>query len=507
MNANATMPGSILRGAIKPFQNWAGSRLVRTMFQPGHARMFSPINHADSAEQADEMPIFNGTTKSSRGRIVATRLVLIGLVTGSAAVAAAATHAAPGANWSRMVVADAPGESLSDPAPLQTEIAAGPWRMSVLEVATGDEATALVAGASSFNEVPADGFTSVAVKVKATNSGNQPDRVDQNDFGVVSSSGLVRRFVGAVAPDPALDATVAPGESTEGWIVGGAASDDAGLLLLYDSVTIAGNWADATLALSDGASLEPVDSHTVKTNKLGRDPSDPAGMETEVATSVWAVEILKVVRGADVIGLFPASDYRTTALLGDNPYDSPDSAGWIAVKVNVTNNQTGNEIGYLPVSAFTLADSNGDPIPDLSTLTAPSPEAAGAYYPGASREGWVLFDAVDYDGALVRFLPYRTDKDARYLTWDGESSASTDTTPSFSGTLAVGTKVATTEDEVRLRKEPSTDSDIIATLPKGTELTVTGAPQEGGGYTWYPVKNEKTGDTGFVAQQLIEPVQ
>ncbi len=450
------------------------------------------------------MPHNNPRSGRLRIGIVASRTLLIGLIAVTASLATAPSHAAPGANWSRMIVAAAQGESLRNPAQLLAEATAGPWLMSVLEVVTGDDATALVTSASSFNETPAEGLTYVAVRVKATNTGNQPYQLDQNDFGIVGTSGFVRRFAGAVPPDPALDGAVGPGETAEGWIVGGATEDDPMLLLLYDSTTLTGNWADAAFALTDGAKLDSVGTRAAKTTKSGRDAGNPVGIGTEVATSDWVVEIVRVVQGANVVGLFPSSDYRTTALLGNNPSESEDSAAWIAIEVKVTNNRAGNEISYLPLSAFTLADGNGDPVPDLSTLTAPSPEAAGYYYPGASREGWVLFDAVDYGGALLRFLPYRTDKDARYLTWDG---GAVDTEPSFEGTLKVGTKVVTNEDLVRLRAGATTDSDIVDELSSGTVLTITGEPTDGDGFTWYPVKNEATGETGFVAQHLIEPEQ
>jgi len=60
----------------------------------------------------------------------------------------------------------------------------------------------------------------------------------------------------------------------------------------------------------------------------------------------------------------------------------------------------------------------GDPIPDVPTLTPPYPDASGAYDPGASREGWVAFELpLEYATATVRFLPYRADDDPRFFTY------------------------------------------------------------------------------------------
>jgi len=263
-------------------------------------------------------------------------------------------------------------------------------------------------------------------------------------------------------------------------------------------------------ALTDGATIAVVDKRPVALNKVGRSLSNPVGFNTAIVTRDWSIELLEVVQGAAVADLFLASDYRTTALLGSDPANSPVSQTWIAFRILVTNNRTGNAASYFPLSAFNLANGDGSAVTDLQTLSAPNPEAAGWYLPGASREGWVVLDLLTgmggiYDGALLRFVPYRTDDDVRYIAWDG-SGVTVDDEPSFTGTLAEGTMVRVIEDQVRLRSEPSTTAEIVEELTKGTELTVTGTPEEADGFTWYPVSDSKTGTDGFIAQQLIEPV-
>ncbi len=61
-----------------------------------------------------------------------------------------------------------------------------------------------------------------------------------------------------------------------------------------------------------------------------------------------------------------------------------------------------------------------------------------------------------------------------------------------------GTKVVTTDD-VNLRAEPSAGAAIVAVLPAGTVVTVTGAARE----DWLPVQNPATGDSGWVAAQFL----
>lgn len=439
-------------------------------------------------------------------RPMAVRLLLLGLLALPILLVSRATGAAPGADWSRVMVI-APAADLAAPSPVQTEVAAGPWRLTVREVVTGDEANALVTGASPANQAPLDGSSYLAVKLLVTNAGTLPARIANGDFVVIDSQGIGRRFASVVAPDPALDGTVEPGASLEGWIVGGAPAGDEQLVLLFDSVTLTGDWADAAFALTEGAARAPVEARPVELNRAGRDIDDPAGFATVVATRDWAVELLEVVHGADVAALFPESDYRTTALVSNDP---SSAATWLAFRVRVTNNRTDAQPAFLPPTAFTLADSQGSPNPDLSWLTSPHPDVFGSYAPGASREGWVVFDTASSvyvpEIALLRFLPYRTDGDVRYFTWDG-GAASVPSEPSFEGTLETGRVVVTTEDLVRMRESPSTEADIVTEMAIGTELIVTGPPEEGDGLTWYPVEDRESGDAGYVAQQFIEPIE
>jgi hypothetical protein len=341
----------------------------------------------------------------------------------------------------------------------------------------------------------------VLVKVKATNEGNRALPIDGNDFAVTGASGLVRRFVGAIAPDPALDGTVEPGKSREGWVVLGAAADEQDLLLVYDSVTLTGNWADRVFALAKGATVPAATKAAAKPNKAGASPDQPAGPNEPVVTDEWSVEITDVVSGQDVYNLYPASDYRTTAL-GDA--DPGSVANWLAVRVKVTDNRTGGDASYFSPTAFGLAAADGSPIEDILTLTPPNPDVAGTYYPGGTREGWVVFELPgDGSAAMLRFLPFRTEGDARYLSWTGEAPAASAKPTPRAEPIAAGTEVRTT-DTVNLRSGPSTDAKIVATLPAGTKLTVTGAPQRADGHEWYPVKNPATGETGYVAGEYLQ---
>jgi hypothetical protein len=401
-------------------------------------------------------------------------------------------------------VAAAQGDSRADPAALNTDVTAGPWTLTVLQVVLGDEAANQVAGASEFNPAAAEGEQFALVQIRATNNGTAAQEIGAGDFGFSGSSGLVRRFADITAPDPALDGVVEPGETKEGWVAGTVGSDETDLILLFDSVTLTGNWADRTFALQDGAKIVDLSERTVPLNTTGREPDAPAGLNDAMSTRDWTIEVLEVAIGQEVYDLFPASDYRTTALAdsqggGDIPY-------WVAFKVKATNNRSGGAPAFLPPTAFQLANPDGTPVPDFLTLSAPAPDLSGTYYPGASKEGWVAFEQpTDYPGALVRFLPFSTDTDARYFTWDAEANQAASQPTQPAGPIETGTTVVVTDDGVRMRKEPTTNADVIAELAAGTELTVTGPSGQADGLAWYPVDNPATGDSGYIAADYIRP--
>lgn len=79
--------------------------------------------------------------------------------------------------------------------------------------------------------------------------------------------------------------------------------------------------------------------------------------------------------------------------------------------------------------------------------------------------------------------------------------------PIAAATFLPGATVTVTADGLNLRAQPSTAGAIVAVLPQGTQLQVTGAPQQGGGYTWYPVTVAATGVSGFVAADFLQANQ
>jgi hypothetical protein len=309
------------------------------------------------------------------------------------------------------------GLTRADPAPLGAAVRAGPVELQVLDVLSGADAIGAVLAASPTNVEPREGITYLAVNLSARNTGSQPLWLDNDDFALTGDSGLVWRFLGAQPPDPALDVTLQPGESAAGWVAFGIPLEERSLLLIFDSLEIGGTWADRVLEIEDGAQIPDLSQRPAAPNDAGTDFTTALGIGEPAVTDQWSVELMDVVTDA---AAFDLVDYRSGAL-GVEDATGADGSVWIALRFRIQNVQAGGELAYFPANAFVLVDDAGKPLLDVVTLTPPRPDAAGGFYPGAVRDGWVMFDVpVDYTAATVRFLPFAhtaTSLDPRFFSF------------------------------------------------------------------------------------------
>jgi hypothetical protein len=336
--------------------------------------------------------------------------IILGLGLSQVGIAAIAEEATPTPDLSV-------GLSRADPAPLGAVVQAGPVELQVLGVLSGPEAIDAVLAASPTNVEPRDGMTYIAVNLSARNTGSQPLWLDNDDFALTGDSGLVWRFLGAQPPDPALEATLNPGETTEGWVAFGIPLEESSLLLIFDSLEIGGSWTDRVLAIQDGAHIPDRPQRTAEPNDAGTDVSTALGIGEAAVTDQWSVALLDIVTDA---AAFDLVDYRSGAL-GVGDATGEDGSVWIALRFRIQNATAGGDLAYFPTNAFVLVDDAGNPLLDIATLTPPRPDAAGGYYPGAERDGWVMFDVpLDYTTATVRFLPFAhtaTSLDPRFFSY------------------------------------------------------------------------------------------
>jgi hypothetical protein len=388
------------------------------------------------------------------------------------------------------------------------EFTAGPWKLTFSDLARGADAATQLAAVTDQNQPPEEGVDYLLFQVSAANAGQERLWIDYDDFAVLSASGIVRRSLELMPPDPMLQAAVEPGQSIAGWVVGAIESDDPAPVILFDSRLLTGIWADQVVAIVAGGTFPAAPAQPAAANDAGSSPSAPVAVNQPIVTADWQVELLQAVFGQDVYEL---TDFRTQAVGDSDPSLIPQ---WAAIQVQVTNNRSGSAVAHFPVTAFSLSDADGEEILDVARLTPPLPDIAGDYLPGATRTGWAAFEQpVDFTGSLVRFQPYRTDTEIRYLTW-GDGSApqgaqqaaaqENETPPAPSEAFASGSSVITNDSDVNMRAEASTSAEVIAVLSQGTELTITGDPVEADGYTWYPVEASVLGVSGFVVADFLE---
>jgi hypothetical protein len=86
-------------------------------------------------------------------------------------------------------------------------------------------------------------------------------------------------------------------------------------------------------------------------------------------------------------------------------------------------------------------------------------------------------------------------------------SAPTVTPPPAEGGIEPGTTVINADSDANLRAGPSLDAEIASTIPLGSELAVTGPAEAEGDALWWPVIVVATGEEGYVADELLTPLE
>lgn len=115
-------------------------------------------------------------------------------------------------------------------------------------------------------------------------------------------------------------------------------------------------------------------------------------------------------------------------------------------------------------------------------------------------EGWMAVDFLDGFDAVDEPA---TEDDADTGETDVEDTATPEATGD--GEFPVGSTVVTTEEGVRLRPEPTTDSEAVDALPVDSQLTVIGEQVEDGDFIWIQVERED-GLEGWVVTDFLEAV-
>lgn len=372
----------------------------------------------------------------------------------------------------------------------------GPWQLAVVESLGGTDAFATLQATNDGNEEPREDLAYLLLRIECRNESDLPRIISTADFAAAGPDGAFRRAASLIVPEPALEATVEPGGTADGWVAVSVPADNADgndVVVRYDSQIYSGDWSDGLFAVVGAPALpegEPADVSP----EVGAEPDAPAGLEETVVTGGWAIAALDVASGQAVYDRAP----QGTRALGQS-----GSETWLAVRIRVTNLTTHPR--YFSPTALMLAAADGAIVDDAPALTPPAPDVAGEYLPGATGDGWVAWDTGERPFALLRADASVLGADPRFLILgdapapaSGGESAEQDPLA-----VAIGDTVVVTETEVNVRAEPTTGGDIVTSLDQGSELVVTGEPVMADGYRWYPIEVVETGEAGYIVQEFI----
>jgi hypothetical protein len=128
------------------------------------------------------------------------------------------------------------GSSPNNPLPSFEKLTTSDWEIQVLEVLRGEDALTALKQVSASNDAPEAGTEYLLVKVHVRYIGvNTSAFVYSKVFRSLGSAGEMYKtlsFTKVNVPEPELEADLAPGEETEGWIAFAVTEGETELVLV-----------------------------------------------------------------------------------------------------------------------------------------------------------------------------------------------------------------------------------------------------------------------------------
>jgi hypothetical protein len=379
---------------------------------------------------------------------------------------------------------------------------AGPWQIILEAVTTGDEATDQVLDWNSANPAAPEGLQYLVATMSVRNTGTTARVITFADFAATGDDGRIRRPPTLAAGDQPVQATIPPGETLTGTIPFLVDVPDRAAIW-FESTLLGGSWANVTFATGDASAIPVFDLTSPASLETGASAEQPAAFEEWVVSGDWEVTLDEWVEGEDVLAI---AGPELQALARSTPEDVPN---WYAVRGRIRNRSP--YPAYFSPTALGIADPDGVPWDHILALYPPSPDLSAYLLPGATHDGWAAFARMSYgdvysDVQRIRVQPNPMMDQPRFIMppgTAGEAEPEATASVESDGDFQVGDTVVTSEDDVNLRRDPSTDGEIVAVLDRETALQVTGEPTEHDGFTWYGVEVVDTSERGFIASQFL----
>ncbi len=211
------------------------------------------------------------------------------------------------------------------------------------------------------------------------------------------------------------------------------------------------------------------------------EPEPPSHVRPDLELPVWV---------DDVVG----------RAMEKHPADRFETAGAFA-QAAVRGINTTTDVGGGMFSALTAllpsrsVGDTGDADADDDEPEIVDEEPRG---PGLARRAWVAGGQRLRRSPRVRHVMWRMCLLMAIVTAVvGVNLAGTDGVGSMvNGVIGMAPEMrATVNDNLNVRTGPDKDSELIATLPMGSEVAITGMPESGTGLEWWPIEVEAGGET------------
>ena len=162
--------------------------------------------------------------------------------------------------------------------------------------------------------------------------------------------------------------------------------------------------------------------------------------------------------------------------LGETPAPSDDSAG------------AGAETTTVPVTASEAPSSDGQPSSIVGSQSSDS-----------AQQPTTAPDQATETPAETQATETPTEEASMEPSTDTGSGGGSNSAYAVDDVVVIPPE----GDGARLRSDPTTDSDEVASLAAGTSLTIIGGPENDGEFDWYQVTSEDGSDEGWIREDLI----
>ncbi len=235
--------------------------------------------------------------------------------------------------------------------------------------------------------------------------------ISQYSFYLTGDRHVRYPIAGIVTPKPVLGGELAYGEQMHGWSCYLVPVDEENLMAVVDLTgftRLDGEFL-TYIGLTEDASVSPSDE-VYQASSAGRWESAPAVWGEAVATEMWQIRVLDVIRGEEA--------YKRILEANQFNRQPPEGMEYLMAYVEAAYFGDEDSLGQIDALTFESFGERGERY-DTPSVVDPIPALDYELYPGGRTTGWVVVLAgVDEGGMVLVYSPRGVyDQEAvRYLS-------------------------------------------------------------------------------------------